>query len=150
MITNKDLLYSTRTSTQYSVMTYMGIESKNSADIYLYIYNWFTLLYYRNWHNIVNQLYFNKKKLKRKLKKRQGGIWKQTHKIRKKAMWRWRKRLRWCFHKPRSTADGQQTTRSQGKSLGTDSSPKPCCQQLWGNKLPSFKPPNLGCFSLQP
>ena len=27
-ITNMDVLYSTRNSTQYSVMTYMGIESK--------------------------------------------------------------------------------------------------------------------------
>ena len=28
----------------------------------LYIYDWITFLYSRNWHNIVNQLYFNKKK----------------------------------------------------------------------------------------
>ena len=26
------------------------------------MYNWVTLLYSRNWHNIVNQLYFNNNK----------------------------------------------------------------------------------------
>ena len=31
----------------------------------MYIYEWDTLLYSRNWHNIVNQLYFNKKILKK-------------------------------------------------------------------------------------
>ena len=30
---DKDLLYSTGNSTQYSVMTYMGKESKNRVDI---------------------------------------------------------------------------------------------------------------------
>ena len=28
----------------------------------IYIYIWVTLLYNRDWHNIVNQLYFNKNK----------------------------------------------------------------------------------------
>ena len=28
------------------------------------VYNWITLLYYRNYHNIVNILYFNKIKMK--------------------------------------------------------------------------------------
>ena len=37
-ITNKDLLYSTGNSTQYSVMTYMGTESKKKEWIYVYIY----------------------------------------------------------------------------------------------------------------
>ena len=32
-ITNKNLLYNTENSTQYSVMTYMGIESKKKVDI---------------------------------------------------------------------------------------------------------------------
>ena len=32
-ITNKDLLYSTGNSTQYSIMTYMEIESKKRMDI---------------------------------------------------------------------------------------------------------------------
>ena len=35
-ITNKDLLYSTGNSTQYSVMTYMGKESKKEC-IYVYV-----------------------------------------------------------------------------------------------------------------
>ena len=35
-ITNKNLLYSTRNSIQYSVMTYMGIESKKEW-IYVYV-----------------------------------------------------------------------------------------------------------------
>ena len=35
-ITNKDLLYSTRNSTQYSVTTYMGKESKEEW-IYVYV-----------------------------------------------------------------------------------------------------------------
>ena len=35
-ITNKNLLYSTGNSTQYSVMTYMGIESKKEW-IYVYV-----------------------------------------------------------------------------------------------------------------
>ena len=34
-ITNKDLLYSKRNSTQYSVMTYMGKESKKE---WMYVY----------------------------------------------------------------------------------------------------------------
>ena len=32
-ITNKDLVYVTRNSTQYSVMTYMGKQSKKRLDI---------------------------------------------------------------------------------------------------------------------
>ena len=43
-ITNKDLLYSTGNSTQYSVMAYMVKESKKEWR-YIYIYNRFTLLY---------------------------------------------------------------------------------------------------------
>ena len=35
-ITNKDLLYSTRNTTQYSVLTYMGKESKKEW-IYVYV-----------------------------------------------------------------------------------------------------------------
>ena len=30
----------------------------------MYVYNWVTLLYSRDWYNIVNQLYFNLKKKK--------------------------------------------------------------------------------------
>ena len=36
-ITNKDSLYSTENSTQYSVMTYMGKKSKKGR--YMYMYN---------------------------------------------------------------------------------------------------------------
>ena len=38
-IPNKDLLYSTGNSTQYSVMSYLGEESKKSGFIYQYMYN---------------------------------------------------------------------------------------------------------------
>ena len=41
-ITNKNLLYSTGNSTQYSVMTYMGKESKS---VYMSMYNRFNLPY---------------------------------------------------------------------------------------------------------
>ena len=41
---------------KYSVMTYVGKESKKSG----YIYNWLTLLYTLNKHNTINQLYSNK------------------------------------------------------------------------------------------
>ena len=56
-MTNKDLLYSTGNSVQYSVMTCLGKESEKSE--YMYMYDCFTLLYSRNKHHIVNQLYFN-------------------------------------------------------------------------------------------
>ena len=46
-----------RNYTQDSVMTYMGKESKKKNS---YTYKWFTLLYNRNQHNIVKQLYSNK------------------------------------------------------------------------------------------
>ena len=42
-LNDKDLLYSTGNSIQYSVMTYMGKESKKNG--YMYMYNRFTLLY---------------------------------------------------------------------------------------------------------
>ena len=35
-ITNKDLLYSPGNSSQYSVITYMGKESKKSGCMYMY------------------------------------------------------------------------------------------------------------------
>ena len=31
--------------------------------MYIYMYDWVTLLDSRNWHNIVNQVYFNKNKI---------------------------------------------------------------------------------------
>ena len=37
-MTNKDLLYSTRNVTEYSVMAYMGKESKNSGYMCVCVY----------------------------------------------------------------------------------------------------------------
>ena len=38
-ITNKNLLYSTGNSTQYSVLAYLGKESKKKRSGYMYMYN---------------------------------------------------------------------------------------------------------------
>ena len=54
-LANRDLLYSTGNSTQYSVMVYMGKEKNGCVSLH----NWITLLYRRNYHPIVNQPYFN-------------------------------------------------------------------------------------------
>ena len=43
---HKDLLYSTGNTTQYSAITYIRKESKKSG--YMYMYNWFILLYIWN------------------------------------------------------------------------------------------------------
>ena len=48
-------------------MTWMEKESKESGVMYMY--NWFTLLYAWNLHNVVNQLYSDKNFKKRKEKK---------------------------------------------------------------------------------
>ena len=37
------------------------MEDNVRKGMYMYICDWITLLYSRNWHNILNQLYFNKK-----------------------------------------------------------------------------------------
>ena len=39
---------------------------KKNIDSYIYICNWISLLYTRNWHNIVNQLQFNKNKFSKR------------------------------------------------------------------------------------
>ena len=57
-LANGDQLYSTENSTQYSVIIYMGKNLKENG--YVYMYNWIILLYSRNYHNIVDQLHFNK------------------------------------------------------------------------------------------
>ena len=44
----------------------MGKESEK--EWYVYVYNWFTLLYTWNYHNFVGQLYCNKTKKKKKKK----------------------------------------------------------------------------------
>ena len=54
---NKDLLYGTGNSTQYSIITYMGNESEKNS--YMYMNNQVILLYTWNQHNIVNQLCSN-------------------------------------------------------------------------------------------
>ena len=41
---------------------------ENNMRKRMYMYKWVILLYSRNWHNIVNQLYFNKRKKKNKNK----------------------------------------------------------------------------------
>ena len=42
--------------TQYAVIHHSGKESKKEC---IYVYNLVTLLYSRDWHSTVNQLYFN-------------------------------------------------------------------------------------------
>ena len=45
---------------------------KNIKKVFLYVYNWVTLLYIRDWHNFINQLYYSFKKI---LKKKQIFEW---------------------------------------------------------------------------
>ena len=52
LLANGDLLYSTENSTQYSETIYMGKESEENE--YVYMYDWVTLLYTRNYHSLVN------------------------------------------------------------------------------------------------
>ena len=61
-------MYNTGNSAQYSVMAYMEKESqkKKTESRYTYICNWSILLYTWNKHKIVNQLYANKLKKKKK------------------------------------------------------------------------------------
>ena len=60
------LLYSTGNYSQYLVISYNGknmrknIHTYTHTHIYTHIFIWATLLYTRNEHNIVNQLYFNR------------------------------------------------------------------------------------------
>ena len=68
-LANDDLLYSTGNSTQYSVII-CGKRVWKRMDVCtciteslccteeIYMYNWITLLYSRNDHNLINQLYF--------------------------------------------------------------------------------------------
>ena len=44
------------------------------------VYDWITLLYSKNWHNIVNQLYFNKNETEyEKIKtKKKCPVWRTT------------------------------------------------------------------------
>ena len=61
-LANRDLPYSTGNPTQLSVLVYMG-GKKLKKNAWVYKYNWIILLYRRNYHNIVNKLCFNSKKL---------------------------------------------------------------------------------------
>ena len=65
-INNKVLLHSTGNYIQCPEINHNGKEYVKQC---VYMYNWITLLYSRNKHNIVNQLYFNKKKKRLKEKK---------------------------------------------------------------------------------
>lgn len=65
---NRDLLHSTGNSTQYSVITYMGKESEKAWICVCIQLN--PLLYSSNYHNIVNQLYFNTVFLKQSISNR--------------------------------------------------------------------------------
>ena len=69
-LANEDLLYSIGNSTQNSVIIYMGKNMKKNWCVYMY--NWVTLLYSRNYYNTVNQLYFNKTLKNEKRKKKQA------------------------------------------------------------------------------
>ena len=60
-INNVVLQYSTGNYIQFPGISHNG--KKRNIKKNLYIYNWVTLLYSRNWHNIANQLYFNKNML---------------------------------------------------------------------------------------
>ena len=53
-LSNKDILYSTGNYTDYLVITYNGTQSANTLDHYAVHLK----------HNIVNQPYFNKNKIK--------------------------------------------------------------------------------------
>ena len=52
------VLYSTGNYIQYPVINRNGKEYKKKEC--LYVYNWVSLLHSRDWHSIVNQLYFKK------------------------------------------------------------------------------------------
>ena len=64
-LNNKVWLYSTGNYIQYPMINHNGKEylKKECVCVYIYMYNWITLLYGRNKHNIVNQLYFNFKNI---------------------------------------------------------------------------------------
>ena len=42
------------------IYTHTHICIYTHTHTHIYTYDWVTMLYSRNWHNIVNQLYFNK------------------------------------------------------------------------------------------
>ena len=60
-INNKDLLHSTGNYIQYPVINHNGKEHWKEC---IHVYYWVTLLYSRDWHKIVCQLYFSKNKIR--------------------------------------------------------------------------------------
>ena len=70
-LTNGDLLYSTENSTQYYVIICLRKVSERDC---VYMYNWITLLYNRNYH-IVYQLHFNKTLKNKKNHTKNTNIW---------------------------------------------------------------------------
>ena len=56
---------------QYPMTNHMAQNIKKEG---IDVYNWVTILYSRDWHNIVNQLYFNKKKKKKGAYYGQGRV----------------------------------------------------------------------------
>ena len=61
-VTNENLLYSTRNSTQSSAVTQMGRKSKKEGNVYKY--SWFTLLYTMSWNYTLIKVFKNLKKKK--------------------------------------------------------------------------------------
>ena len=51
-LANRDPLYSTENSTQYSVIIYVGKDLRENE--YAYVHEWVTLMYSRSYHNLVN------------------------------------------------------------------------------------------------
>ena len=68
----RDLLYSPENSTRYSVIIYI-VKRSEREWLCVYMYNWITLLYSRNYHNLVNQIYINQT-LKSE-KKNRSAMW---------------------------------------------------------------------------
>ena len=71
-----------------------GWYEKNNAYLYTHTwtppspYTWVTLLYSRNWHTIVNRLYFNKKMQKKKPPREAGLVFETTKMVvEKKSTW---------------------------------------------------------------
>ena len=59
----------------------MRLKEKNlKKNGCVYVYNWITLLYSRNYHNIVNQLYFNKTlRIKKRIKRNREKTYENAH-----------------------------------------------------------------------
>ena len=58
------LLHSIGNHVQFLGLEHDGRQYKTMHVLYIYVCDWVTMLYSRNWHNAINQLYCNKKKIK--------------------------------------------------------------------------------------